>query len=94
MSLLPLTVVWVLLALVLAGLVLYRSILARQEDDVPHISEPQAEIAASHQIAMAKKLGTVERWVKILTISIVVYGLVLFVIFGYNAWMESSRLSG
>jgi len=54
------------------------------EDDTLHVSaDPDGRIAAQ-QAAMAARLEKIDRWGKILTIVVVVYGLVLGAAFLYQ----------
>lgn len=92
MNLYPFAIGWVLLLVVVIVLAFYRSRLAREEDDIPHISEPEAEVYASRQIAIARKLEKVEFWGKLLTVLLILYGLAIVAAFSYKAWTESYRL--
>jgi hypothetical protein len=94
MYLYPLAVLWGLLALVLIVVALYRSILARQEDDMLHVGGAAAASATAQQVAMAKKLTGIERWVKILGVSLLVYSVLLAALYIYRAWMMSSQFAG
>lgn len=90
MNLMPLVIVWVVLIVVLVGLFIYRARLARREEETVHVlgTDP-AEI--SHKMTIAQKLLRVERWIRILAIVVVVYGLVLLGLFLWDAWERSSR---
>jgi len=92
-NLIPFAIGWVALLIVILVLAFYRSRLSREEDDIPHISEPEAEVYASRQIAVAKKLEKVEFWGKTLTVLLILYGLVLAAVFSYQAWEQSSRIT-
>lgn len=93
MNLYPFAIGWVLLLIVVIALAFYRSRLAREEDDIPHISEPEADVYASRQIAIANKLEKVEFWGKLLTVVLVLYGLALAAAYSYKVWVDSSRLT-
>jgi len=92
-NLYPFAIGWAALLIVVLVLAFYRNRLARAEDDIPHISEPEAEVYASRQIAIARKLEKVEFWGKLLTVLLILYGLALAAAFSYRAWVESSRIS-
>ena len=76
---------WGVLALVVLILAAYRSQLGRQEDDQIHMTDIDAG-AVSHQVAVASKIDTVEKWGKLLTVALVVYGLILGGYYFYSLW--------
>jgi len=90
-SLIPFTILWVILAVALIALVIYRRLIAVEEDDSLHIG-PGEESKVLQQTALAKKLDVIDRWWKILTIVVIVYGLALAVIYGYVTFMASSSV--
>jgi len=89
MNLLPLLVSWAVLASIVIGLAVYRSVVARKEDDYLHVNTD----VISQQKTMATKLSGIDRWGKLLTIAVALYGLVLLGIFLYNGWLESARVA-
>jgi hypothetical protein len=76
---------WGVLALVVLILAAYRSQLGRQEDDHIHMADFEAT-AVPHQAAVAHKIDAVEKWGKLLTVVLVVYGLVLGGYYFYTLW--------
>lgn len=90
MNLTPLVTIWAVLAAVIVILLIYRSRLARQEDETLHVLDSDAS-KVSQQMTIAQKLEVVERWGKILTVIAVLYGLVLLGLFLWDAWERSSR---
>ena len=68
-------VTWGVLGIVILLLLFYRSRIAAHEDDTLHVSHDTDLV--SEQAVLATKLGAVDRWGKILTIILVVYGLAL-----------------
>ena len=93
MNLVPLGVVWIVLLAVVIILAFRRSILARDEDDMLHVGDAAAAAATARQVAVAKKLNAIERVLKILTVLLILYGVVLVGLFIYDAWMASSRIA-
>ena len=93
MNLVPLGIVWVVLLAVVLLLAFRRSLLARQEDDMLHVGDAAAAAATAHQVVVAKKLTALERLLKILTVLLVLYGVVLVGLFIYDAWTASSRIA-
>jgi len=90
MNLMPLTVIWAILAAVIVILLIYRARLARQEDESLHVLDSDAS-KVSQQMTIAQKLEVVDRWGKILTVLAVLYGLALLGLFLWDAWERSSR---
>lgn len=82
--------IWVVLAVWIAGMALYRSYVARNEDDMLHLAAG-TEKAVSSQASMAEKLSSIDRWGKSLTAFEVVFGLALLSYWLYNAWLDSVR---
>ena len=89
MNLLPLVLSWAVLATIVIGLAVYRSVVARKEDDYLHVNTD----VASQQRAVATKLEHIERWGKLLTIVVALYALVLLGMFLYNGWVDSTRVA-
>jgi hypothetical protein len=94
MNLVPLGIVWVVLLAVVLVLAFRRSLLARQEDDMLHVGDAAAAAATAHQVTLGKKLNALERLLKILTVVLVLYGVVLAGLFIYDAWTASSGMVG
>jgi hypothetical protein len=75
MSLLPLLVVWVVLALGVLTLFLWRQAVARTEDDSLHVMHG----TITSQTTLSQKLDVIDKWGKILTVVTVVLGLLIAV---------------
>ncbi len=93
MNLLPFAIGWCVLAAVVIGLIIYRRKVSGAEDDTLHVGDPTGAVIARQQV-LAKKLETVDRWGKILTIILVLYGLALGAGYLYNAWTSTATYSG
>jgi len=91
MNLIPFFVLWVLLAVSVVALLVWRKLVARNEDDSLHMLDA-ASAQRSMQIAVAEKLELIDKWGKILTIAAVGYGLVLAGVYIYQVWVEYSRI--
>lgn len=83
MSYTPFVIAWGVLALILAVLVVWRTKLGFNEDDSLHLATGEIP-AEKEQIAKARSIDAVDRWEKILTAIIVVYGLALVGTFAYQ----------
>jgi hypothetical protein len=94
MNLVPFAIVWVVLLAVVLVLAFRRSLLARQEDDMLHVGDAAAAAATARQVVVGKKLNALERVLKMLTVLLVLYGVLLVGLFIYDAWTASSRISG
>lgn len=88
-NLLPYLVSWGVLLLAVVVLYVYRRRVARADDETLHVLDSNADKVAQ-QVAVVKKLEVIDRWGKILTVLLVLYALVLFVMYAYAAWQESS----
>lgn len=90
MNLMLFSAIFVVLIAAIIVVAIYRARLSRKEQETLHVlgTDP-AEI--SHKMTIAQKLFAVERWMKILTIVAVIYGIGLLGLFLWDAWERSSR---
>lgn len=88
MNIMPLAIGWALLASVVAGLAFYRRLVTRNEDDYLHVDAA----ANVQQQSMTKKLESIDKWGKLLTIIAGVYGLLLVGLVLYNQWTQGSQI--
>jgi hypothetical protein len=85
-NLLPFTVLWMILAMVVIGLLMYRRWVSREEDDTLHVMESDAAMVPQ-QAALAQKLESIDRWGKALTAIALVYGLIVGSGYLYQSWL-------
>lgn len=85
-------VLWIILALGVVGLALYRKLLATHEDDIVHVTSGENRLL-TQQVTFAQKLEKIDFWGKSLTIVLVVYGLILGAWILYELWEQSARIS-
>jgi hypothetical protein len=84
-DLLPYTIAWAVLGVVVLVLAILRRKMVEGEDDTIKLGEGEvAEI--SKQTELATKLSKVELWGKWLTVVLVVTGLILAVCWGLQQW--------
>jgi len=83
----PFVVFWVILALAVIGLIVYRRFVSADEDDMIHVSDA-AGTATAHQVSVAAKLEQIDKWGKMLTVVTVAYGLILAAIYVYQSWVS------
>lgn len=79
-----LVMVWVVLGVVTLALALYRKYLSMHEDVYVHVSEGEQRMIPQ-QVAMFKKIGSVDRWGITFTILTAVMGLALAGAYLYQA---------
>jgi hypothetical protein len=91
MSIMPFVIGWVVLGVVVAALALMRRSVSAKEDDTIHLSG-SAAVVANEQMSVAKKLDAIDKWGKILTIVLVVYGIILAVLYFVQVWEESAHV--
>ncbi len=82
--------IWAVLALIVLGMAIYRKILSSKEDDTMHLADAEVSLV-SEQKVLAQKLEVIDKWGKLLTIVVVVYGLLLAGMILYQGWVEASK---
>ena len=90
-NLFPFTVLWMLMAVVVVGLILYRKWVAKDEEDSLHVMDNEVGMVAQQQVT-AQKLEIIDHWGKTLTVIVLVYGLVVGSVYLYQAWIASEAL--
>jgi hypothetical protein len=88
-SLIPFVAVWIAMACGVAGLAIYRRLVAAGEDDMLHVLDNESHVAK--QAATAHRLDSVDRWGKILTVIVTIYGVLLAAAYTYQIWIEGTR---
>ena len=88
-SLSPFVVGWLALACTIAGLAIYRRLVSTREGDMLHVLDNESHVLK--QAAIGHRLETVDHWGKILTVTAIVYGVLLAVGYFYQVWMEGFR---
>jgi hypothetical protein len=88
-SLIPFVAGWIALACGIAGLAIYRRLVAAREDDMLHVLDNESHVAK--QAAMAQRLDTLDHWGKVLTVIVTVYGVLLAAAYTYRIWIEGTR---
>ena len=86
-SLLPFLYTWIVLALAVIGLLVWRKAIASHEDDNLHVLDG----GGADQTVVAHKLDQIDKWGKTLTVIALVYGLILAVAYAYQAWIQTSQ---
>lgn len=86
-NLLPFTLLWMVLAVAVIGLILYRTWIARTEDDRLHVHESEIGLV-SQQAATAQRLEAIDRWGQALTVLALLYGLAIGGGYMYQNWLR------
>jgi hypothetical protein len=84
---------WIPLVVVVGVLAIYRNMMASHEDETIHVLDGDAPQVAA-QAKLSRKLEVIERWGKILTAIVVVYGLIIGVMYLYYVWQQGAKLPG
>jgi hypothetical protein len=92
MSLIPLVILWMVLAVAVLALFLWRKAVARDEDDNLHVLDGASVQKSAVQIAVAQKLELIDKWGKIATVVTVVYGVLLGGLFVYQSWVQNTHI--
>ncbi|MGB7719332.1 MAG: hypothetical protein WBL65_05510 [Bryobacteraceae bacterium] len=82
----PFLVLWAIVIAALVAAAFWRRSVAVQEDPALHLGAAH-EGTAAEQIALAKKLEQIDKWMKILTVVVIVFGLLLGAAALYKGWV-------
>lgn len=93
MNLTPYLATWIPLVVVVAILAIYRNVIASHEDETIHVLAGDAPQVAA-QAKLSRRLETIERWGKMLTVILVVYGLLIVAMYSYYLWQQGAKLPG
>jgi len=88
--LLTLFVIWAVLATIVMALALWRKFATRDEDDYLHVDDTRA---TAKQFSLAKTLDAVDKWGKVLTAIVVIYGIGLLAAYMYISWNEGNQIN-
>jgi hypothetical protein len=80
----PFAIGWVVLAVVILGLAMYRRLISEDEEDTLFLSNPREE---ARQVAIAHRVEVIDRWGKLLTVAAAVYGVLLALAYAYHIWI-------
>ena len=82
---------WSVLVAAYVILFIYRKQVERNEDDSIHVLADNRVLATQQSIA--QKMNVLERWSKIVGITVVVYGLVVAAAYIYSVWQSNLNVS-
>jgi hypothetical protein len=84
-------IVLIAMTVLVAILAVYRSIVARKEDDLLRIVDPTGQMV-NNQRVMASTLKQVDRYGVVLTVATAVYGVGLLATFVYTGLLQNGRM--
>lgn len=87
-NLLPYFVLWLVLAVTVIGMIVWRKTVTSHEDEALHLDAG----AVSQQVSVAHKIEVIDKWGKILTAITVLFGLALGAVYLYQSWVAMSRI--
>ena len=82
----PFLVLWAIVIAALVVVAFWRRSVAVQEDPALHLGAAH-EGTAAEQTALAKKLEQIDKWMKLLTMAVIVIGLLLGAAALYKGWV-------
>jgi hypothetical protein len=85
----PFVIGWVVMAVGVLGLVVYRFCVSHEGDPYLHVN-PDEMSHIKEQAVVGRRLDVVDKWGQILTAVTVIYGLVLTGLFVYSRWVAAS----
>jgi hypothetical protein len=89
----PLLILWIVLALAILALFVWRKVVTAQEDDNLHVLDGGADQKTAAQVAVAQKLDVIDKWGKTLTVVALVFGLILGALYVYQTFIQRSHLA-
>jgi hypothetical protein len=92
MNFVPFLVLWVLLALTVLTLFIWRKMVASKEDDNLHVLDGASAAKSADQQVIAQKLDFIDKWGKIVTIVTIVYGVILGGLFVWQSWIQNTSV--
>ena len=86
-NLLPLIVLWGVMAISVLTLIIWRKSVSRNEDDNLHVLHTEG---VPQQALVAQKLEVIDKWGKIVTAVTVALGVLIAGLFVYQTWVTTS----
>ena len=82
----PFLTLWLVVIAALVVVCFWRRSVAVQEAPALHLGAAHAG-SAGQQVAVAKRLGQIDKWVKLLSVTTVGFGLLLGAAYLYKGWV-------
>lgn len=80
---------WIVLTVAVIALALYRKYITRGEYDVLHIRDAESMLIPQ-QAVFARRVETIDFWGKLLTATVIGYGLLIFGAVLYQVWLQNT----
>jgi len=90
MNFVPFVVLWILLALTILTLFIWRKMVASKEDDNLHVLDGASVAKSAEQEVIAHKLDFIDKWGKIVTVVAIVYGVILGGLYVWQSWIQNT----
>ena len=84
-NIIQMTIPWVVLTLIVIALAIYKKSLDSHVDESLHIDAEEDKLVKA-QVAQSRRSALVERWGKILTVVVFLYGLGIVGMIAYHEW--------
>jgi hypothetical protein len=88
----PFVILWILLALTVLTLFIWRKTVASKEDDNLHVLDGASVAKSAQQETIAHKLDFIDKWGKIVTVVAILYGVILGALYVWQSWVQNSNI--
>ena len=88
-NIIQMTIPWVVLTLIVVVLAIYKKSLDRHMDESLHIGADEDRLVKA-QVAQTRLSTLVEKWGKVLTVVVFLYGLGIVGMIAYHQWQIST----
>lgn len=90
-NIIQMTIPWVVLTLIVIALAIYKKSLDSHADESLHIGSEEDKLVKA-QLAQSHRSELAERWGKILTIVVFLYGIWIVGLIAYHQWQVSTTV--
>jgi hypothetical protein len=88
-NIIQMTIPWVVLTLIVVVLAIYKKSLDSHVDEGLHIGAEEDKLVKA-QVAQTRRSALVEKWGKVLTVVVFLYGLGIVGMIAYHEWQVST----
>ncbi len=83
----PFLALWLLVIAAVIVVAFWRRSVAVNEDDALHLGTTELGTAAQ-QVVIARKLEQIDKWIKVLTVIAIIFGILLAAGYLYKGWVS------